>query len=60
MDQIVGVKMDPLKDEVVQYEEGREGCVKEDANLGVFAKEFVVVHGSGQGVERQRRPTDDI
>ena len=60
MDQIVGVKLDALKDEVVQYVECEERGIQENAWIGVFAEEFVVVHGPGQGVERKHRPTDGI
>ncbi len=60
MDQIVGIELDALKDEVVQDVEGEEGRVEEDAEIGVVAKAVVVVHGPGEGVERQHRPPDDI
>ena len=60
MDQIVGIKLDALKDKVVQYVECKERRIQENAWIGVLAKEFVVVRGPGQGVQCQHRPADDI
>ena len=60
VDQIVGIELDALEDEVVHDVEGEKRRIQEDARVGVFAKEFIVVHGPGQGVERQHRPPDDI
>ena len=60
MDQIVGIELDALKNKVVQYVECEERRIQENAWIGVLAKEFVVVRGPGQGVQRQHRPTYDI
>ena len=60
MDQIVGIELDALKDEVVQYVEREERRIQENARIGVVAKDLVVVRGPGQGVERQHRPTNDV
>ena len=60
MDHVVGIELDALEDEVVQYVEGKERREQEDARVGVLAEAFVVVGSPRQGVERQHRAADDV
>ena len=60
MDHVVGVELDALEDEVVEDVEGEEPGIQEHAGVRVRAEQPVVVRGSGEGVERQHRPADDV
>ena len=60
VDEVVGVELDALEDEVVEDVEGEEGGVKVDARIGVVAEAFVMVGGAGEGVEREHSPANDV
>ena len=60
VDQVIGVELNPLEDEVVENVECEESRVQEDAGIGVFAETFVVPRGSGQGIDRKHRAADDV
>ncbi|WP_423926955.1 hypothetical protein [Candidatus Palauibacter sp.] len=60
MDHVIGVELDALEDEVVQDVEREESRIQEDPRVGGCAEKPVVVRGSGEGVQRQHRPADDV
>ena len=60
VEQVVGIELDALEEEVVRDVERHERRKEKNARVGVRAKATVVIRGGGERVERQHRPTDDV
>ena len=60
VDQVVGVELDALEDEVVEHVEREERRIEENAGVRVRAEALVVVRGAREGVQREHRPADDV
>ena len=60
VDQLEGVQVDSLENEVIEDIKGEEGGVQEHAGVGILAEALVVVNRAGERVDREHRPADTI
>ena len=60
IDQVVGVELDTLEDEVVKDVEREECCIEEDARVEIAPKLVVVPRRAGHGIERQHGAANDV